>query len=114
MNIDGACSIETGLELARVIGPVRWACMILNLHIKGGSAGGGGGGGGVPVASSMPKSVSFLRKGKKSTVDGFVIAYLLLGDCYQWLCLCPFGEVVNSYNGEFALTFSNGQGAEYV
>ena len=28
------------------------------------------------VASPMPKSVSFLRKGKRSTFDGFVIAYL--------------------------------------
>ena len=26
--------------------------------------------------SPMPKSVSFLRKGKRSTVDGFVITYL--------------------------------------
>ena len=44
--------------------------MIRNLHKKGGPAGG------VPVASPMPKSISFLRKGKRSTVDGFVIAYL--------------------------------------
>ena len=28
------------------------------------------------AASSMPKLVSFLRKGKRSTIDGFVIAYL--------------------------------------
>ena len=35
-------------------------------------------GGGVPTASPMPKSVSFLRKGKRSTVCGFVIAYLSL------------------------------------
>ena len=42
------------------------------------------------------------------------VAYLLLGDLCQWLGLCPFGEVVHSYNGEFALTSSNGQGAEYV
>ena len=30
----------------------------------------------MPAASSMPKSVYFLPKGKRSTVDGFVIAYL--------------------------------------
>ena len=34
--------------------------------------------GGVPAASLMPKSVSFSRKGKRSTVNGFVIAYLSL------------------------------------
>ena len=34
--------------------------------------------GGESTASSMPKSVSFLRKGKRSTVNGFVIAYLSL------------------------------------
>ena len=28
------------------------------------------------ATSLMPKSVSFLLKGKRSTVDGFVIAYL--------------------------------------
>ena len=28
------------------------------------------------AASPMPKSVSFLQRGKRSTVDGFVIAYL--------------------------------------
>ena len=44
----------------------------------------------------------------------YEVTYLLLGDCCQWLCLCPFGEVVPSYNGEFALNSSNGQGAEYV
>ena len=32
--------------------------------------------GGVSIASPMGKSVSFLRKGKRSYVDGFVIAYL--------------------------------------
>ena len=32
----------------------------------------------MPAASSMPKSVSFLQKGKRSTVDGIVIAYLSL------------------------------------
>ena len=28
------------------------------------------------AASLMPESFSFLQKGKRSTVDGFVIAYL--------------------------------------
>ena len=31
---------------------------------------------GMPVVSLMPKSVSFLRKGKRSAVDSFVITYL--------------------------------------
>ena len=30
------------------------------------------------AGSPMPKSVSFLRKGKNSTVDDIMIAYLLL------------------------------------
>ena len=34
--------------------------------------------GGVSAASPMARSVSLLRKGKRSTVDGFVIAYLSL------------------------------------
>ena len=42
------------------------------------------------------------------------VAYLLLGVYCQWLDLYPFGELVHSYNGEFALTSSNGQGPEYV
>ena len=42
------------------------------------------------------------------------VTYLLLSDYGQWLSLCPFGEVVHSYNDEFALTSSNGQGPEYV
>ena len=50
--------------------------MTCNLQHKGWS--GGGGGGGVPTASPMPKLASFLRKGKRSIVDGFVIAYLSL------------------------------------
>ena len=33
-------------------------------------------GGSVSAASPMHKPVSFLRKGKRSTVDDFVIAYL--------------------------------------
>ena len=32
--------------------------------------------GGVSAGSLMPESVSFSRKGKRSIVDGFVIAYI--------------------------------------
>ena len=46
--------------------------------------------GGMPGASPMPKSVSFLRHGKRSTVDGFVIAYLssvfIVGDHDDFPC----------------------------
>ena len=68
--IDGAFSIDTGLELAGVAGPFAGAGSIYNLHKKGGSAGG------VSVASPMPKSVSFLQKARISIARGFVIAYL--------------------------------------
>ena len=37
--IDGVISIDTGLELARVIGPVSRARSIYNLHRKGGPVG---------------------------------------------------------------------------
>ena len=49
----GAFSIDTGLELVGVAGPIRRAGSIYNLHRKGGPAGG------VPAVSPMPKSVSF-------------------------------------------------------
>ena len=32
--------------------------------------------GGVPTVPPMPKSISFLRKGKRSTVNGFMITYI--------------------------------------
>ena len=54
--------------------------MTYNLHRKGGSAGG------VTAASPMPKLVSFLRKRKRLTVDGFVIVYL------------SFVELLNMYH----------------
>ena len=44
---------------------MRRAESIYNLHKKGGLAGG------VSVAALMPKSVSFLRKGKRSSIDTF-------------------------------------------
>ena len=43
-----------------------------NLHRKGGPTRG------VSAAYPMSKSISFLRKGKRSIVDSFVIAYLSL------------------------------------
>ena len=47
--------------------------MTCNLHIKGGPTGG------VSDVSPMSKSVYFLRKGSsRSTIDGFVIAYIYL------------------------------------
>ena len=58
--------------LVETSGSIHWACTIRNLHIKGGPAGG------VLAASPMPKLVYFLRQGKRSIVDGFVIAYLSL------------------------------------
>ena len=59
-----------GLEPVETSGMIRQSCTIRNLHKKGGLTRG------VSAASSMPKSVSFLQKGKRSTVDGIVIAYL--------------------------------------
>ena len=50
-------------------------------------------GGGVPTASPMPKSVSSSRKGKRSTVDGFVIAYL------------SSVELLYIYHGVITMTF---------
>ena len=69
---DGAFSTDYGLDLLEVAGPVSWAESLYNLQhaLKGWS------GEGAPVDSAMPKSVSFLLKGKNSTVDGVMIAYL--------------------------------------
>ena len=39
-------------------------------------------GGGASTASWMPKSVSFLRKGKRSTIDGSVIVYLSMVELF--------------------------------
>ena len=38
-DTDGAAYINSGLELAGVVGPVRWARSIYNLHRKGDPAG---------------------------------------------------------------------------
>ena len=65
-----------GWSLPESLGLIRQAESINNLHKKGGPAGG------ASAASSMPKSDSFSRKGKRSTVDGFVIAYLSLAELF--------------------------------
>ena len=56
------------------MGPICWAGSPNNLEsaLKGWS------GEDAPAGSPMPKSVSFLRKGKNSTVCGNMIAYLSL------------------------------------
>ena len=59
-----------GPKLVETFESIRRAYTTCNLHKKGGLAGG------VSTASPMSKLVSFSRKGKRSTVDGFVIAYL--------------------------------------
>ena len=53
--IDGAFSIKTILELAGVVGPVRRAGSICNLHRNSGPTGGG-----VLAASPIHKLISFL------------------------------------------------------
>ena len=61
-----------GRSLLESLGLIRGARSINNLHKKGGPTRG------ASVASSIPKSVSFSRKGKRSIVDGSVITYLSL------------------------------------
>ena len=44
--------------------------------------------GGAPVGSPMVKSASFLLKGKNSTIEGVIIAYLFVVEwvgIYKWL-----------------------------
>ena len=65
-----------GWSLLESLESIRGAESINNLHKKGGPAGD------APATSSMPKSVSFSRKGKISTVDGSVIAYLSLAELF--------------------------------
>ena len=74
MSIDGAFSIEIGLEPTGVVGSICWAGSTNNLQ----PAMNGWSGEGAPAGSPMPKSVSLLWKGKNSIVDGVMIAYLLL------------------------------------
>ena len=73
MNIDGAFSTDSRLDLLGVVGSICWAGSSYNLQpaLKGWSDEGASAG------SPMLKSVSFLLKEKNSTVDGVMIAYLL-------------------------------------
>ena len=71
---DDAFSIDTGLEPIGVVGPIYWVGSSNNLQpaLKEWS------GEEASADSPMPKSVSFLKKGKNSIVDGDMIAYLYL------------------------------------
>ena len=62
------------MDLLGVTGPVCWAELLYNLQptLKGWS------GGGAPAGSPMPKSASFLLKGKNSTIDDVMITYLFV------------------------------------
>ena len=72
--VDGAFSIDTGLEPIRVVEPICWVGSPNNLQpaLKGWFSED------ALAGSQMPKSFSFLRKGKNSTVDDDMIAYLFL------------------------------------
>ena len=74
MDTDSAFSIDTGLKLVGVAGSICWAGSPNNLQ----PAMNGWSDEGAPADSPMPKSISFLRKGKNSTVDGVMIVYLYL------------------------------------
>ena len=67
-------STNFGLDLFGVVGSIYWTASLYNLQpaLKGWS------GKGAPAGSSMSKSISFLLKGKNSTVDDVMIAYLFL------------------------------------
>ena len=73
---DGAFSIDSRLDPLRVVGSVCWVEALYNLQpaLKGWSDEG------APVGSLMPKSVSFLLKGKNSTIDDIMIVLLSLLD----------------------------------
>ena len=62
------------MDLLRVTKPVYWGESLYNLQpaLKGWSNGG------APTGSPMPKLASFLLKGKNSTIDGVMIAYLFV------------------------------------
>ena len=74
MNHNGAFSIDSGLDLLRVDGPLCWVESLYNLQpaLQGWSDGG------APTDSPMPKSAYFLLKGKNSTIDSVMIAYLFV------------------------------------
>ena len=74
MQVDDAFSIDTGLEPVGGAGSICWVGSLNNLQPTMNRWSGEGASAGSP----MPKSVSFLRKGKNSIVGGVMIAYLLL------------------------------------
>ena len=73
--------IDTRLGSKGASGPIFWIGSPNNLQ----SVMKGWFGEGVPAGSPMPKSVSFLRKGKNSTVNGVMISYLLFGGIARYL-----------------------------
>ena len=99
---DSAFSTDSKLDLLRVVGSVCWAESLYNLQsaLKRWSNGG------APTGFPMPKSAYVLLKGKNSTIDGIMIAYLFMVewvDTYKeklWLLSLldsdtvslPFGE----------------------
>ena len=102
LTVDGAFSIDSGLDLLGVPGPVCLAESLYNLQplLKGWS------GEGEPANSPMPKSVSFLLKGKNSTFDCVMIAYIFVVewvDIYKeklWLLSLLDGDTVSLPLGE--------------
>ena len=74
MITNGAFSTDSGLDLLGVAEPVCLAEWLYNLQpaLQGWS------GGGAPAGSPMPKSISFLLKGKNSTIDSVMITYLFV------------------------------------
>ena len=72
--IDGAFSTDYGLDLLGVTGLICWVESLYNLQpaLKGWPDEG------APANFPVPKSDSFLLKGKNSTVDGIMIAYLFM------------------------------------
>ena len=74
MDFDGAFSTDSRLDLLGVVGLICWAESLYNMQpvLKKWSDEG------APASSLMPKSVSFLLKGKNSIVDGVIIAYLFV------------------------------------
>ena len=61
-----------GWSLLESLGTIFRAGLMYNLHKRSGPVRC------VSAASPMPKPISFLRKGKRSTMDGLAIAYLSL------------------------------------
>ena len=65
-------------------------------------------GGGAPVGSPMLKSASFLLKGKNSTIDGVMIAYLFVVEwvgIYKLLLSLLDSDMVSLPLGEFPFPY---------